>query len=344
MARSPNVSSSIIETPETTDLEGGRLAYILRRHPRSRSLRVTIDPRRGLIVSIPQASRRGWARPEAAVHAFLLDRERWIRRHLAQHERERAAQRARGGLRDGATIRFRGLPHRLAIEAAGPGQRRSKVSREGLARSIRSRFLDPLGLSRTFVQPDERPAPPIAHGYRRRCRVRWSCSRVLSSAKADYIDVTEGGGGYLPALSVVSFLPASGGMASTPSDLARWAGALWGGRVLGQASTATMLTVSSASTTAHDRPEAGYGLGVVRSDPDGQPLWNHGGGLDGFQTFVGYLPQRQVSFAVAVNTSANSLIVGELVQALLVPRQATLARNEMARSSSSSMCRFRQAM
>jgi len=217
----------------------------------------------------------------------------------------------REAARPGSAFRYENGNYELLARIA------EQVSREGLARSIRSRFLDPLGLSRTFVQPDERPAPPIAHGYRRRCRVRWSCSRVLSSAKADYIDVTEGGGGYLPALSVVSFLPASGGMASTPSDLARWAGALWGGRVLGQASTATMLTVSSASTTAHDRPEAGYGLGVVRSDPDGQPLWNHGGGLDGFQTFVGYLPQRQVSFAVAVNTSANSLIVGELVQALL---------------------------
>ena len=122
----------VVESPAVTNLPGGRLDYTLRRNPRSRTLRVTIDPRRGLVVSIPPSNRRGWARPEATVDGFLRDRERWIRRHLARLERERAERAARGGLSDGALIRYRGALHRLAIAPGGPAARRSTVTREGL--------------------------------------------------------------------------------------------------------------------------------------------------------------------------------------------------------------------
>ena len=122
----------VVETPAAASLPGGRVEYTLRRNPRSRTLRVTIDPRRGLVVSIPPTTRRGWARPEARVDGFLRERERWIRRHLGRLERERAEHAARGGLTEGATIRYRGAPHRLVIAPAAPSARRSTVAREGL--------------------------------------------------------------------------------------------------------------------------------------------------------------------------------------------------------------------
>ena len=122
----------VVESPAVTNLPGGRLDYTLRRNPRSRTLRVTIDPRRGLVVSIPPSSRRGWARPEATVDGFLRDRERWIRRHLDRLARQRAEHAARGGLSDGALLRYRGALHRLSIVPAGPTARRSTVTREGL--------------------------------------------------------------------------------------------------------------------------------------------------------------------------------------------------------------------
>lgn len=126
------VVARALETPAAANLPGGRVDYTLRRNPRSRTLRVTIDPRRGLVVSIPPATRRGWARPEGRVDAFLRERERWIRRHLARLERERAEHAARGGTRNGATIRYRGVPHLLVIGQAAPRARRSAVAREGL--------------------------------------------------------------------------------------------------------------------------------------------------------------------------------------------------------------------
>ncbi len=102
--------------------------YVLRRSTRSRRLRITIDPELGLVVSIPPATRRGWVHPERLIDDFLRAREPWIRRHLEQHGRLQAELAARGGLADGAAIRYRGELHRLRVVAATAG-RRSTVTR-----------------------------------------------------------------------------------------------------------------------------------------------------------------------------------------------------------------------
>jgi hypothetical protein len=117
------------EEDRVARLQGGRLAYVLRRSPRSRGLRVTIHPQRGVVVSIPPGSRRGWSRPEALIETFLAEREPWLRRHLARIAAARAELAARGGLADGAWVRFRGEMHGLRIVPASG--RRSTVERAG---------------------------------------------------------------------------------------------------------------------------------------------------------------------------------------------------------------------
>lgn len=121
----------VTETAATLHLPGGPLDYTLRRSPRSRGLRVVIHPDRGVVVTVPPPGRRGWADPERHVRAFLVEREPWLRRHLGRHARDRAELAARGGLRDGAKLRFRGNLHLLRLEAAGPNRRRSSVERVG---------------------------------------------------------------------------------------------------------------------------------------------------------------------------------------------------------------------
>jgi predicted metal-dependent hydrolase len=145
------------ETPEVVRLPGGPLAYTLRRSPRSRGLRVVIHPERGVVVTIPAAGRRGWARPEPHVGAFLAEREAWLRRHLATQARERAELAARGGLRDGATIRFRGELHRLRVLPAGNGARRSRVERIGGA--------DGDELVVRLAAPDGRPIAAVLEAW-----------------------------------------------------------------------------------------------------------------------------------------------------------------------------------
>lgn len=127
----PSASGGAIETAATARLPGGPLPYTLRRSPRSHGLRVVIHPDRGVVVTVPAAGRRGWSNPERHVGAFLAEREPWLRRHLATQARDRAELASRGGLRDGATIRFRGDLHRLRLARARPGIRRSTVERIG---------------------------------------------------------------------------------------------------------------------------------------------------------------------------------------------------------------------
>lgn len=120
-----------LETSEIVRLPGGPLDYTLRRSPRARTLRVLVHPERGVVVTVPATGRRGWGAPERHIESFLGAREPWLRRHLARQARDREDLAARGGLRDGATLRFRGDLHRLRIESARPGARRSSVERIG---------------------------------------------------------------------------------------------------------------------------------------------------------------------------------------------------------------------
>lgn len=122
-----------IEPSTRTIRFGGRLVeYRLRRSARSRGLRVTIDARDGLVVTVPLATRRGWARPDERVEAFLRERSAWVLRHLGRLEADRAAARARGGARDGGLVPYRGELHRVRIVRTGLRGRRSSVERSGV--------------------------------------------------------------------------------------------------------------------------------------------------------------------------------------------------------------------
>jgi predicted metal-dependent hydrolase len=105
--------------------------YRVRRSARSRGLRVTIDPQLGLVVSVPPATRRGWARPEGHIEAFLRERAAWVIRHLDGLAREREAALARGGARDGGQVFYRGQLHRVRVVATAVRGRRSVVERTG---------------------------------------------------------------------------------------------------------------------------------------------------------------------------------------------------------------------
>jgi len=108
------------------------VAYLLRRSPRSRGLRVTIDDRSGLVVSVPPATRRGWANPEPRIEAFLRERASWVQRHLDKLEAQRSAAQARGGAREGGLVPYRGELHRVRIRRDGTtAPRTTTIERAG---------------------------------------------------------------------------------------------------------------------------------------------------------------------------------------------------------------------
>jgi predicted metal-dependent hydrolase len=123
---------AVLETQSRALLPGGHLDYTLRASPRSRRLRLTVDPRRGVVVTIP-ARGAGDRRTRAAIESFLAERERWLRRHLAQQATAAARATSRAELAPGTTVRFRGEPHLVRFGRGAPAARRSTVTREGSA-------------------------------------------------------------------------------------------------------------------------------------------------------------------------------------------------------------------
>lgn len=171
-----------MESPAVARLPGGDLPYTLRRSPRATRLRVTVHPERGVVVSLPPAERRGWARPERLVHDFLAEREAWIRRHGARQAAARRALEARPGLEDGREVPYLGAPHRVRVVPAPPGTRRSRVSRVGGAEG------DELLLER--AARDGRPAAAILEAW---FRERARAALLLALARhATALGVTPG--------------------------------------------------------------------------------------------------------------------------------------------------------
>ena len=106
-------------------LPGGPLPYTLRQSPRARTLRVVIDPHRGVLVTVPARANRLDSERRAA--EFLGEREAWVRRHLARHADLEATLDARGGARDGGCVPLRGELHGVRVVPAVSGIRRSDV-------------------------------------------------------------------------------------------------------------------------------------------------------------------------------------------------------------------------
>lgn len=122
---------SVSEHAALVRLPGGDLRYVLRRSSRSRQLRLVVHPLRGVVVSVPPESRRGWARPDERIEAFLAEREPWIRGHLERQAREQARLAGRPPLDRGRRILYLGQPHRVRVTEAGADLHKTRVSRVG---------------------------------------------------------------------------------------------------------------------------------------------------------------------------------------------------------------------
>jgi predicted metal-dependent hydrolase len=129
------MAAGATEESRTIELPDGPLDYTLRRSRRARRLRITVDPRRGVIATIP-AGRPGAREAAAQLEPFLRERAAWLRRHLDRqaHDREAIAGPdglggllARADRLDGAVLRLEGEPHVIEVEAPTADLRRSEV-------------------------------------------------------------------------------------------------------------------------------------------------------------------------------------------------------------------------
>lgn len=94
---------------------------------------------------------------------------------------------------------------------------------------------------------------------------------------------------------------AAGALCSTVGDLVTWTEALHGGGVVSDASLQQMTT----PTVLNDGQTADYGFGLSLSERDGHRMVAHGGGINGFISFLSHYPDDDVTIAVLTNSGSG---------------------------------------
>jgi D-alanyl-D-alanine carboxypeptidase len=112
-----------------------------------------------------------------------------------------------------------------------------------------------------------------------------------------------------------------GGIASTPSDLARWAKLLYEAGAFDDELLEQMLEGVSAPMLGR---EAKYGLGVIVRPTALGTSYGHSGFFPGYMTEVMYWPEHRIAVAVQVNTSEAGKIRPPLARWCVLLAEAAL--------------------
>jgi D-alanyl-D-alanine carboxypeptidase len=185
------------------------------------------------------------------------------------------------------------------------------VTGRPIAKEIRKRLLDPLGLETTWYQAVEKPRVEGATGYRILLRAGGG---VRFAAVAPASDV-------MPFRSVVTAAGGAGSIAATALDAARWMQAYAGGDVLTAAMRKQQL--ADVAVTRKLGARIPYGLGIQAVPVLGHRALGHSGRFLGFRNEVRYLPDDGI--AIAVLTNQGVVDPGRVERALLkivLPREA----------------------
>jgi CubicO group peptidase (beta-lactamase class C family) len=161
-----------------------------------------------------------------------------------------------------------------------------KVSGEKYGDLLRQRIFGPLGMNDSGLDSDELLLSKRAEGY------------------------TPGPKGLMVARSESMSVPFSAGsIYSTTGDLLKWEHGLFGGKVLSADSLKAMTTPGKGD----------YGLGVMIHNEDGVKVVEHGGGIEGFNTNLIYVPEKRICVVVLanVNGSAPGQMGGKLLDVVL---------------------------
>ncbi|HEX8769172.1 MAG TPA: serine hydrolase domain-containing protein, partial [Acidimicrobiales bacterium] len=155
-----------------------------------------------------------------------------------------------------------------------------EVSGQSYASYLSEHIFAPLGMRNTFYCPDEPTGTNQARGYKR------------------------GPDGKLtptPTFFNIDTAFAAGGLCSTVEDLVRWNNAFHGHRIL--AASYDLMTKPGVLPDGTPTP---YGFGFMLDDYF--HTISHGGGIEGFSSWLWYLPDYRVTVVVLVNNDYNNAI------------------------------------
>lgn len=154
------------------------------------------------------------------------------------------------------------------------------VTADALASQIEKRFTGPMGLQETGLQTDFSTPADRAHGY---------------TGTTDWT----GQSPVIPTISSATVAGAAGAMVSTPSDLARWAAALYTGALVPQPELDQMLSFQKCRDN--------YGLGTRKVIINGRVAYGHLGSLVGYMDAMWYMPAEGATVVLLSNLGGWNL-------------------------------------
>ena len=171
-----------------------------------------------------------------------------------------------------------------------------KVSGMTYAAFLEQRIFTPLGMHDTAYDGKEHGKAVRAAGHSR------------------------GPSGFVPSAAISMTQPfAAGALVSTADDLARWDAAVSAGKLLKPATWQRAF----AKTTLADGKQSDYGYGWGIGAVRGVPVIEHGGAINGFNTYALRVPSEQVYVVVLRNTdggTANTQTVARVAAAQAIGR------------------------
>lgn len=168
------------------------------------------------------------------------------------------------------------------------------VTGNSAASEMRARIFEPSGAEHIFLTPEEFPPEGAVHGYGR---------QLMYLAGTAIIDRPDVLGLMINDDPVVDML-------SVPQQLLQSAGWTGGGneaqaesvaRIFAAMFDGTILTEGQIDLMTTPTLDTDYGLGISSDVVDGVKVYSHGGGVPGFRSQAGYLPDYDVSYAVSAS-------------------------------------------
>jgi len=148
-----------------------------------------------------------------------------------------------------------------------------KISQQSYRQFVQENIFNPLGMKDSGYDSNSEIILHRASGY---------TPSPKGMTNADYIDMT------------IPF--SAGALYSTTEDLLRWEQGLMGGKVLSPSSLQKMTTPFKNNYA--------FGLGVHTAS--GHKLMDHGGGIEGFNTFLAYYPEDKLTVVVLANLNGEA--------------------------------------
>lgn len=197
----------------------------------------------------------------------------------------------------GTDVGYSGTGYQVLSEIVGA------QGRPGFVEALRSRILDPLGLTDTFLEGGE----PIPGG------------RVQGSVFTTGPDL-------VPPEVTNDWASADGSMVSNAQDLLTFMEHLFVERDLVSAAGVTAITTQATladgtPVVMFDDPTLPYGLGVFIEDAEGGPIYWHAGTDYGFRAYAGVQPATGRAVVVLLNSESidPSRIADEAWERLAAP-------------------------